>query len=96
MSKEKNKELYKNGKPPWRHLIAFPICIILWFASIVVGVYLDDLIYSRSQDTLGHPAATFSILIPLGLLIIFAIVLVVALIRYIVEMIVNKKWRDNR
>lgn len=95
MSKEKNKELYKNGKPPWRHLLVFPICIVLWFASIVVGVYLDDLIYSHSQDTLGHPAAMFSILIPLGLFIIFVIVFVVAIIRYVAEKITNKKWKNS-
>lgn len=92
--KEEKKALYKNGKTPWRHLLTIPVGIILWFASIVVGVMADDVLYKNSAETMGHPVATFSILIPLFVLIVFAIVLLVAIIRLVVELINNKKWRE--
>lgn len=97
MSKDKNKsELYKNGKAPWRHLLAFPICIILWFASIVIGVYADEALYRNSEEVAGHPVAVFTIFIPMVLLFVFAVVLLIAVIRYIKEIVANKKWRENK
>jgi len=94
--KEEKKALYKNGKTPWRHLLTIPIGIILWFASIVVGVMADDALYKNSAETMGHPVATFTILIPLFVLIIFAIALLVAIIRWAVELAANKKWREEQ
>lgn len=90
------KALYKNGKPPWRHLLAFPISIILFVASFGLGIIADGKLFSNMDaETLGHAAPVFTIIIPMLFMFVLSIVCLVAIIRFFVELSRNKKWRDN-